>query len=102
MVGKGMEAERAAAMRVLRLRRAAGGAMATTSGGTITVADVSELESCASCAVMGSSSKDSSMESSEEEEVEREDELRDAGSLALQPWMLCLCTATGSMEAYPQ
>ena len=68
MVGKGMEAERAAAMRVLRLRRAAGGAMATTSGGTITVADVSELESCASCAVMGSSSKDSSMESSEEEE----------------------------------
>ena len=76
--------------------------MATTSGGTITVADVSELESCASCAVMGSSSKDSSMESSEEEEVEREDELRDAGSLALQPWMLCLCTATGSMEAYPQ
>ena len=102
MVGKGTEAERAAAMRVLRLRRAAGGAMATTSGGTITVADVSELESCASCAVMGSSSKDSSMESSEEEEVEREDELRDAGSLALQPWMLCLCTATGSMEVCPQ
>ena len=52
MVGKGMEAERAAAMRVLRLRRAAGGAMATTSGGKITVADVSELESCASCAVI--------------------------------------------------
>ena len=75
MVGKGTEAERAAAMRVLRLRRAAGEAMATTSGGTITAADVSELESCASCAAMGSSSKDSSMESSmessEEEEAQR-------------------------------